>query len=140
MDYKKDIASLYEEILMEDYQSSSTQALKILQGSTQEDNIDYTPITSARVDVWLEEDDDTGDTIVRIDSIEVPKSKRGKGEGTKEVANIIKWGKKNGATSIVVESERKAIPFWKKLGFNIFDQGSEVSTGVLKIDSDTDGV
>jgi hypothetical protein len=33
MDYKFEIASLYEEILMEDYQSSSAQALKILQGS-----------------------------------------------------------------------------------------------------------
>lgn len=95
-------------------------------------NNKYQPITSSKVELWIEENDE-GDPVTRIDYIEVPKSKRNKGEGTKEVQNIIKWSKENGSKEIVIESERDAIPFWKKMGFDINDQGSDVSTGVLKL-------
>jgi hypothetical protein len=92
----------------------------------------YRPITSAKVDLWIEEDD-FGELVTRIDSIKVPKLKRYKGEGKKEVENIIKWSLEQGSKEIVIESERDAIPFWKKMGFDINDQGNEVSTGILKL-------
>jgi len=92
----------------------------------------YRPITSAKVDLWIEEDD-FGEPVTRIDSIKVPKSKRYKGEGKREVENIIKWSLEQGSKEIVIESERDAIPFWKKMGFDINDQGNEVSTGTLKL-------
>jgi hypothetical protein len=92
----------------------------------------YRPITSAKVDLWIEEDD-FGEPVTRIDSIKVPKSKRYKGEGKREVENIIKWSLEQGSKEIVIESERDAIPFWKKMGFDIHDQGNEVSTGTLKL-------
>jgi hypothetical protein len=92
----------------------------------------YRPITSAKVDLWIEEDD-FGEPVTRIDSIKVPKLKRYKGEGKKEVENIIKWSLEQGSKEIVIESERDAISFWKKMGFDINDQGNEVSTGILKL-------
>ena len=109
---------------------SQQQAAQAAQQQVSRQN--YKPITSAKVEVWLEKDDDNN-IVTRIDYIEVPKSKRLKGEGTKEIKNIIEWSKKNGATSIIVESEREAIPFWKKIGFNITDQGSDVSTGTFDL-------
>ena len=92
----------------------------------------YRPITSAKVDLWIEEDD-FGEPVTRIDSIKVPKLKRYKGEGKREVENIIKWSLEQGSKEIVIESERDAISFWKKMGFDINDQGNEVSTGILKL-------
>ena len=75
----------------------------------------YKPITSAKVDLWIEEND-FGEPVTRIDSIKVPRSKRHKGEGRREVENIIKWSLEQGSKEIVIESERDAIPFWKKMG------------------------
>ena len=92
----------------------------------------YKPITSAKVEVWLEKNDE-GEVVTRIDHIEVPESKRFAGEGTKEIKNIMAWSKKNGSVQIVVEAERDAIPFWKKIGFDITDQGSRVSTGTFDL-------
>lgn len=87
---------------------------------------------SIQLDVFTEEDDE-GDLIVRIDYIGVPKDKRFGGLGRIEVNNIINWANKINAKYIVIESERMAIPFWKKMGFDIDDQGSEVSTGILNL-------
>ena len=122
---KRDFDKLVEQIL----EKNDKTVGSVIQFMPAENK--YIPITTAKVDAWLEEDDN-GDIVTRIDNIEVPKSKRYKGEGTKEVKNIIKWSKKNGSKGIVVESERSAIPFWKKMGFDINDQGSEVSTGTLQ--------
>jgi GNAT superfamily N-acetyltransferase len=94
--------------------------------------IKYAPITSAKCDVYTEFDDE-GDTIVRIDSIKIAKINRHKGLGTLEVKSIIEWAKSNGAKGIVIESFRKAIPFWEKMGFDVCDQGSKVSTGFFKL-------
>ena len=85
-----------------------------------------------KVTAFTEEDDD-GDMVVRIDYIEVPKAERFGGKGKDEVLNIIKWAKNIGAKNIVIESKRSAIPFWKKMGFDILDQGSSVSTGFLEL-------
>ena len=46
---------------------------------------------------------------------------------------IKEWGRENGAVRIVIESKRDAIPFWKRMGFQIYDQGSELSTGYFKL-------
>ena len=92
----------------------------------------YKPITSAKVEVWLEKNDE-GEVVTRIDHIEIPESKRFAGEGTKEIKNIMAWSKKNGSVQIVIEAERDAIPFWKKIGFDITDQGSRVSTGTFDL-------
>jgi hypothetical protein len=85
-----------------------------------------------KINVFTEEDDD-GELIVRIDYIEVPRTKRFSGIGKSEVNNIIDWANSIGAKYIVIEAERNAIPFWKKMGFDIHDQGSEVSTGILEL-------
>lgn len=85
------------------------------------------------VNAWLEIDDLENDLILRIDYIEVPFKKRKSGLGRIEVNKIIEWAKENGAKRIIIESERDAIPFWEKLGFDINDQGSEISTGILKL-------
>ena len=86
-----------------------------------------------KLNVFTEEDDE-GELVVRIDSIVVPKSKRFGGVGRLEVENIIKWSISIGAKYIILESERPAIPFWKKMGFDINDQNSSVSTGILDLD------
>jgi hypothetical protein len=85
-----------------------------------------------KINVFTEEDD-VGELIVRIDYIEVPRTKRFSGIGKSEVNNIIDWANSIGAKYIVIEAERNAIPFWKKMGFDIHDQGSEVSTGILEL-------
>ena len=77
--------------------------------------------------------DDEGDIIARIDNITIPKANRLRGFGTIEVKNIIEWAKSKGVKGIVIESFRSAIPFWKKMGFDVWDQGSKVSTGFLKL-------
>ena len=87
---------------------------------------------SLKVDAFTEEDD-YGDMVVRIDYIEVPKMDRFKGEGKKEVESIIEWAKSIGAYNIVIESKRDAMPFWERMGFDIDDQGSKVSTGTLEL-------
>jgi len=87
---------------------------------------------SIKLDVFTEEDDE-GDLIVRIDYIGVPKANRFAGLGRTEVNNIIDWANNIGAKYIVIESERKAIPFWKKMGFDIDDQRSKISTGILQL-------
>jgi GNAT superfamily N-acetyltransferase len=92
----------------------------------------YKPITITKVNVFIEKND-CGDLIIRIDDIRVPKKDRGNGMGRMEVENIIKWAKSNGINEIVLESKRDAIPFWEKMGFDIDDQGSRVSTGILNI-------
>jgi len=96
------------------------------------DKFRYTPITSAKCNVFSEFDDEN-ELIVRIDSITISKANRHKGLGTNEVRNIIEWAKSIGAKGIVLESFRSAIPFWKKIGFDIWDQGSKVSTGFLRL-------
>jgi len=85
-----------------------------------------------KLDVFTEEGDE-GELVVRIDSIIVPKSKRFGGIGRTEVENIIRWAREIGAEYIVLESERPAIPFWQKMGFDIDDQGSSISTGILQL-------
>jgi hypothetical protein len=107
-------------------------AYTLIRESNIEEKFNYKPITSAKVDVWIEEND-FGDSITRIDNIKIPKSQRNKGQGRTEVENIIKWAKENGSVEIVIESERRAISFWKKMGFVIYNQGGEVSTGILKL-------
>jgi hypothetical protein len=92
----------------------------------------YTAIEKTDTDAFTELDDE-GDLVVRIDKIEVDKKDRQKGIGRKEVGNIIKWAEKKGAKEVVIESERDAIPFWEKIGFDILDQGSSISTGVFEI-------
>lgn len=104
----------------------------------------YIPITSAKCKVYIEEteyynnksnyteDDMSDDDIaVRIDWISIPKKDRFKGLGRIEVNNIINWAKRIGAKYIVIESKRSAIDFWEKMGFDIDDQGSDISTGYL---------
>lgn len=107
-------------------------AYTLIRESNIEKKFNYKPITTAKVDVWIEEND-FGEPITRIDNIKISKSQRNKGQGRKEVENIIKWAKANGSVEIVIESERQAIPFWKKMGFVMYDQGDDVSTGILKL-------
>ena len=100
------------------------------------DGVKYLPITQAKVNAFTEFDEDKDGNeilVVRIDSIVVPKKLRGKGIGKREFYNILKWAKSKGATMIILESERNAISFWKHLGFDVLDQGSEVSTATLEI-------
>ena len=104
------------------------------------ENRKYNPTTEAKVDAFSETDDigypDSHLGLqVRIDNIVVPKSKRSKGIGTKEFNSIVKWAKSIGAEQIIIESERDAIPFWEKMGFEINDQGSDVSTGIYKLNT-----
>ena len=96
------------------------------------EQLKYTPITLAKCNVFTELNDE-GDIIVRIDSIQIAKVNRHKGLGTLEVKSIIEWAKSNGAKGIVIESFRNAIPFWEKMGFDVWDQGSKVSTGFLEL-------
>ena len=96
----------------------------------------YIPITQAKVNAFTEFDEDKDGNeilVVRIDSIVVPKKLRGLGIGKKEFYNILEWAKRKGATMIILESERSAISFWEHLGFDVLDQGSEVSTATLNI-------
>jgi len=102
----------------------------------QSDGEIYKPITQAKVDAFTEFDEDKDGNeilVVRIDSIVVPKKMRGMGIGKKEFYNIVEWAKSKGAVMIILESKRSAISFWKKLGFDILDQGSDVSTATLYI-------
>jgi len=86
------------------------------------------------VKAWLEVDEDEMDRLlVIIDYIEVPIGERFGGKGREEVNKIIQWGINNNADEVRIESERDAIPFWKRMGFTIWDQGSELSSGYLKL-------
>jgi len=94
----------------------------------------YNSKSNIRVDAWLQiNEDDMDKTQVIIDFIEVPIEERFNGKGRKEVNKIINWAKEEGANEINIESKREAIPFWKRLGFEILDQGSEISSGWLKL-------
>jgi GNAT superfamily N-acetyltransferase len=100
------------------------------------DGVKYLPITQAKVNAFTEFDEDKDGNeilVVRIDSIVVPKKLRGMGIGKREFYNILEWAKSKGATMIILESERDAISFWEHLGFDVLDQGSEVSTATLEI-------
>jgi len=79
------------------------------------------------------EPDDEGNLTVRIDSLIVPTYQRHKNFGRHEVERIISWAREIKAKYIVIESLREVIGFWKKMGFEIDDQGEDVSTGILRL-------
>lgn len=109
---------------------------QVVNESKDVDGVKYSPITQAKVNAFTEFDEDKDGNeilVVRIDSIVVPKKLRGMGIGKKEFYNILDWAKSKGATMIILESERDAISFWEHLGFDVLDQGSEVSTATLDI-------
>lgn len=92
------------------------------------------------VNAWIEEDENHFDPesddlakVCRIDWITVPKKLRGTGIGGDEVRRIIQWAKDNNCDYIVIESERRAIDFWERMGFEIDDQNSDPSTGYYRI-------
>jgi GNAT superfamily N-acetyltransferase len=109
---------------------------KVLNENKDVAGVKYLPITQAKVNAFTEFDEDKDGNeilVVRIDSIVVPKKLRGMGIGKKEFYNILEWAKSRGASMIILESERDAISFWEHLGFDVLDQGSEVSTATLEI-------
>ena len=77
---------------------------------------------------------------VRIESIIVNRKDRGKGIGTVEVNNIIQWALDIGAGEIILESKRSAIPFWKKMGFEINDQKDKISTCTLVLNNKIESI
>ena len=74
----------------------------------------YKPITSAKVEVWLEKNDE-GEVVTRIDHIEIPESKRFAGEGTKEIKNIMAWSKKMARYKLSLRQSEMQFHFGKKL-------------------------
>ncbi len=100
------------------------------------DDKKYKTTEKAKVDAWIEHADD-GDVIneleARIDDIKIAKNMRGYGLGKKIVDDIKIWAMKNCAKRIVLESTRNAMGFWKRMGFDIYDQGSSISTSYFKL-------
>ena len=95
-----------------------------------ENELIYKPLNkNIKLKVFTE--DEENGLGVRIDSIIVPKKFRYSGIGRTEVENIIRWAKEIDANYLIIESDRPAIEFWKKMGFDIHDQGSELSTGII---------
>lgn len=75
----------------------------------------YKPITSAKVEVWLEKNEE-GNIVTRIDHIEIPASKRFAGEGTKEIKNIMAWSKKMARYKLLLRQSEVQFHFGKNLG------------------------
>jgi hypothetical protein len=96
------------------------------------EGLTYTPKSNVTIDAFSEFDDE-GVPQVRIDNMEVPKRDRMKGKGRAEFSEVEAWAREIGAERIIIESERDAIPFWKAIGFDIDNQGGEVSTGIYEI-------
>ena len=83
-----------------------------------------------KVDGWIEEND-FGEPVAVLDSIEV--ASKGKGTGRQEVAKFEEWAKSKGAKEVSIEAKRESIGFWKKLGYTITDQGGKVSSGTKEL-------
>lgn len=97
------------------------------------ENLKYTKLNkNIRLNVETEIGDEF-EKVVRIDDIKIPLSKRLQGLGKKEVDNVKNWASKNNADLIAIEAKRESIPFWEKQGFEILDQGAEISTGYFNI-------
>ena len=60
----------------------------------------------------------TGDTAT-LSSIEISKSKRESGIGTKVINDFEKWAKENGAKRIEINAYKDSIGFWEKMGYTM---------------------
>jgi GNAT superfamily N-acetyltransferase len=85
----------------------------------------------AKANGWMEQDD-LGDPVARLDDLTVAKGKRGVGVGRRIVEEFEQWSIDQYAKYMVIEAKRNSIPFWEKMGFDVDDQGSEISTGTKK--------
>lgn len=112
---------------------STTLLEFVTAGDDKEQYKQYRPSENSIIVNAFSEHDDEGNIVVRIDSLIVPPYLRYKNFGRNEVRKIIDWAKGIKAKYIVIESLHEVIGFWKKMGFDIDEQGEDVSTGTLRL-------